>query len=164
MPLLSSIARRKKMQYFLETVPRSAAILEIGCGDGWVAEYFRKNGYSNYTGLDIHPPADVVGDIKNWRNLGLSAGSFDIIVAFEVIEHTDCLKDCWDLLRPGGRLLLTTPVPQADWLLKILEAIGLSQKRGTPHTHLTRLKNISVFRQKNIITVGLLSQWGVLTK
>ena len=50
----------------------------------------------------MNPPADIVGDVRNWRSMGLAEGSFDAIVSFEVVEHVDCFRECYDLLRPGG--------------------------------------------------------------
>src|SRR5690242_10252340 len=105
MPLLSDISRRRKIRHFLDPIERDAHILEIGCGFGWVGEYLKGNGWQNYAGLDIVPPADIVGDIKNWRELGLAANSFDVILAFEVIEHVHSFEECFDLLKPGGKLM-----------------------------------------------------------
>ena len=98
MPLLSDLSRQKKIRYFLDPIPKDASILEIGCGSKWVGEYLRGNGWQHYIGLDLFPPADVVGDIRNWRELGLEAASFDVIIAFEVIEHVDCFNG---VLRPA---------------------------------------------------------------
>jgi 2-polyprenyl-3-methyl-5-hydroxy-6-metoxy-1,4-benzoquinol methylase len=164
MPILSRYARWKKIRYFLERIPKQDRILEIGCGSGWAAEYLRNHGWTNYTGIDLYPPADIVGDIRDWKELGMRAGAFDVILAFEVIEHVDCVKECYDLLKPGGRLLVTTPIPGADWFLKWLEAVGLNQKRTSPHEHLTDLRNVPCFEHKDVRRVGFLSQWAVLTK
>ena len=65
----------------------------------------RKGGWTGYHGLDIVPPADYVGDIRNWREIGLEPESFDVIIAFEVVEHVDCFKECYDLLKHGGKML-----------------------------------------------------------
>jgi len=46
MPLLGMYARRKKIRYFLDPIPKSDKILEIGCGSMWVAEYLRGNGWA----------------------------------------------------------------------------------------------------------------------
>ena len=67
MPLLSEIAQRKKIEFFLAPLAKNAAILEIGCGSLWVGDYLRANGYSGYVGNDLVPPADIVGDIKHSR-------------------------------------------------------------------------------------------------
>jgi SAM-dependent methyltransferase len=164
MPIISEFAKRKKIKYFLQNIPKNKSILEIGSGSGWADNYLKKNGWTNYTGLDIVPPADIVGDIHNWQALGLKEGSFDIIVAFEVVEHVDCFKECFDLLNEGGMLLITTPVPHMDWVLKILEYCRLNQKRTSPHSNLVYLKNISCFPNKKIKIVTFLSQWGIFKK
>ncbi|MCL5282085.1 MAG: class I SAM-dependent methyltransferase [Planctomycetes bacterium] len=164
MAYLSEYARRKKVQCFLERIPKHHNILEIGCGDGWVKDYLKSHGWTHYTGIDLTPPADIVGDIRSWRRLGLQPQSFDTIIAFEVVEHVDCFKDCYELLRPGGTLMVTTPIPCMDWALKLLETVGLSQKRTSPHDQLVDLSRVRYFEQKTIRTIAFLSQWGVLAK
>lgn len=164
MPLLSEYARRKKIRYFLEPIPKQARILEVGSGSGWVREYLTGRGWTNYTGIDLKPPADIVGDIRRWADLGLRPQSFDTIIAFEVVEHVDCLKDCYDLLRPGGSMLLTTPVPCMDWALRLLERLGLNQKRTSPHDALVWVSKAACFEHKCVRIVGLMSQWAVLRK
>jgi cyclopropane fatty-acyl-phospholipid synthase-like methyltransferase len=164
MPLLSRYAQKKKMEFFLERISKQDRILEIGCGTCWVGNYFKSKGFKNYVGLDIVPPADIVGDIRDWRTLGLQQQSFDVIIAFEVVEHIDCFKECYDLLTLGGRLMLTTPVPHMDWILKMLEIIYLDQKRTSPHSKLVYLKDVPYFKNKDIKIVGYLSQWGIFIK
>jgi SAM-dependent methyltransferase len=164
MPALSDIARTRKIRYFLDPLPKSAAILEIGSGDGWVGSYLRSNGWTKYIGVDVTPPADVVGDIREWRHLGLKPESFDAIVAFEVIEHVDFIPAALALLKPGGKLLLTSPAPHMDWFMKALEYGGLNQRRTSPHSNLTYFSTIDGFRSRSLRTVAGLSQWGVFTK
>jgi hypothetical protein len=88
----------------------------------------------------------------------------DVYLAFEVVEHVDCFDACYQLLRPGGKMLITTPVPEMDWLLKITESLGLNQKRTSPHDHLVDLQNVPFFNQKKIKIVLGLGQWAVFTK
>src|SRR3989338_10406997 len=163
MPLLSNYAERKKIRYFIDTIPKEKSILEIGCGSGTLMQYMKSNGWKNYSGVDLAPPADIVGDIKNWEQIGIQKESFDIIIAFEVIEHVDCIRECFDILKPGGQLLVTTPVPHMDWLCKLLEKIGFNQKRTSPH-HCVYFKNIPLFVPKKIKVIGGMAQWGVFEK
>jgi SAM-dependent methyltransferase len=163
-PLLSLYARRKKIAYFLESICRDQRILEVGSGSGWVGDYLLGRGYTRYTGLDLEPPADVVGDIRQWRSLGLAPGSFDVIIAFEVVEHVDCFRECYDLLAPGGRLMLTSPLPRMDWAMRLLEALRLNQRRSSPHDHLIDFRQVPLFEEKQIRIVACLSQWGVFRK
>jgi SAM-dependent methyltransferase len=163
MPLLSDIARGKKCEYFLARIPKTARILEIGSGTGWVGDYLRAGGW-NYTGIDLVPPADIVGDIKDWIRLGLQPNSLDVIVAFEVIEHIDFISEAFQLLKPGGRLMLTSPVPHFDWIMKTLEMVGLNQKRTSPHSTLVYFPMLPLFEMEDYRRVGGLSQWGILRK
>jgi 2-polyprenyl-3-methyl-5-hydroxy-6-metoxy-1,4-benzoquinol methylase len=164
MPLLSDYARKKKIYYFLESIPKEARILEVGCGSGWALEYLRGQGWQHSWGVDIRPPADYVGDIRRWRELGLDSESFDVIIAFEVVEHVACFRECYDLLKPGGKLLLTSPLPRMDWFMKLLETLGLNQKRTSPHDCLVDFATVPEFERKDIRIVGCLSQWGVFHK
>jgi 2-polyprenyl-3-methyl-5-hydroxy-6-metoxy-1,4-benzoquinol methylase len=164
MPLLSAYARRKKIEYFFGDIPKDARILEVGCGDGWVGDYLKKHGWRNYLGIDVNPPADIVGDLREWPRLGLEPESWDVIVAFEVVEHVDLYQEMFDLLRPGGSLLITTPVPHMDWACKLLERIGLNQKRTSPHDHLIYFEDVPLFTIDDARTVKLIGQWGKFRK
>jgi 2-polyprenyl-3-methyl-5-hydroxy-6-metoxy-1,4-benzoquinol methylase len=164
MPALSDYAQRKKIAHFLEPLPKDAHILEIGCGSRWVGDHMRANGWTNYTGLDLAPPADIVGDIRNWQALGLAPSSFDAIVAFEVIEHVDITAEALILLKPGGLLMLTSPVPHMDWAMKLLETFGLNQRRTSPHDHLVYFDRLPAFEPVSLLRKAGLSQWGILRK
>jgi 2-polyprenyl-3-methyl-5-hydroxy-6-metoxy-1,4-benzoquinol methylase len=164
MPLISDTARKRKCAHFLDQIPKTARVLEIGSGAGWVGEYLRLGGWTNYTGMDLSPPADVVGDIKQWRNSGLQASSFDVIIAFEVIEHVDLVHETFDLLKPGGLLMLTSPVPHMDWVMKILETLGLNQKRTSPHSNLVYFPSLPLYEIIEYRKVAGLSQWGIMRK
>ncbi len=164
MPLLSDYARRKKIEYFFADVPKDARILEAGCGAGWAGTYLRENGWQHYVGVDLYPPADIVGDLTEWWKLGLQAASYDVIIAFEVLEHVPLYKEIFALLKPGGRMLVTTPVPHMDWACKILERVGLNQQRTSPHDHLIYFKDIPLFEPEETRVVKLIGQWGKFRK
>jgi SAM-dependent methyltransferase len=90
-------------------------------------------------------PADIVGDIRDWHQLGLQPASFDVVIAFEVIEHIDLVQQAYDLLKSGGQLLLISPVPHMDWAMQLLEALSLNQKRTSPHSNLVYFNRIPSF-------------------
>lgn len=164
MPLLSDYARRKKAEFFFEGIDRTEKILEVGSGSGCVGDWCREHGYDHYTSLDVLVPADIVGDIHNWRELGIEPGSYDVIIAFEVVEHAPCFEECYEILNDGGRMMITTPVPHWDWFLRILEVLGLNQPRYAPHDHLVYLEEVPVFQRKDIRIIAGLSQWAVFHK
>ena len=165
-PLLSRIARDRKLRYFFDRIAPGSAILEVGCADGWVGRWATEHGH-HVTGIDIVPPANpnadvVVGDIREWRALGLAPASFDVIIAFEVIEHGDFAAALHALLKPDGRLMVTTPVPRMDWVCRLGEKAGLLQKRTSPHTHLIDVRKVPGFTAVDRRVVGGVAQWGVL--
>lgn len=101
-------------------IPRSARdVLEIGCGRGLTGELIQAEVGCRVTGVELNPVAAaearsrlhevLVGDVES---LPLEAG-FDAIVALELIEHLvdplQFLRRMIGLLRPGGRLVLSTP-------------------------------------------------------
>src|SRR5690606_24625687 len=60
--------------------------------------------------------SSVTGKVEEIANL-LPSESFDVILAGELIEHLETpyefLRDCLALLRPGGKLVLSTPNPNS---------------------------------------------------
>jgi hypothetical protein len=142
-PVLSAISRRRKLKMIVDHCRPQDAILEVGAGSGWLAARLRERGYQ-VTTLDLIAPADVVGDVRQWRQLGLPAGAFDAIVALELIEHTDCLEALQCLCKPGGLIMLSSPHPRWDWVMKVLEGLRLTQRRTSPHDHLIDFKTIKM--------------------
>jgi 2-polyprenyl-3-methyl-5-hydroxy-6-metoxy-1,4-benzoquinol methylase len=150
------------LDYFLPKIDPAARILDIGCADNWFKQAARDRGRLNVIGLDLRPPADIVGNVFEWRSLGLEAHSFDVIVAFEVFEHGDFAETAWDLLHPNGLLMVTTPIPRMDPVCKVLERMHLLQRRTSVHSHLCDLRHLSSFDVVERQTKAAVSQWGVL--
>jgi SAM-dependent methyltransferase len=106
----------------LGDLPRSAPVLEIGCGSGELLAYLGQQGFSHASGIDISSEQiDLarrrgahaeVGDV--FELLEDKASAFAAIVAVDVFEHIsrDELLRLAPLLRtallPGGRLLVQT--------------------------------------------------------
>ncbi|HWG72574.1 MAG TPA: methyltransferase domain-containing protein [Acidimicrobiales bacterium] len=159
---LSGLARRGKLKYFLPRIGQQAMILDLGCSDNWFKEEAASLGWTRTVGVDLRPPADVVGDVFEWRAIGLEAHSFDAVVAFEVIEHGDFAGVIWDLLKPDGLLFATTPIPRMDRVCRALEAMRLLQHRSSPHSHLTDLRQLAYFDVVERRILWGVSQWAVL--
>ena len=68
-----------------DLIESGAKVLEIGKGNGFYSDYMKKLGYQVTTcdfDKDLNP--DVVADI---RKLPFPDNSFDLVTAFEVLEH-----------------------------------------------------------------------------
>lgn len=140
-PLISDLSRRNKLKLFVKHAPKNASVLEVGRGDGWFSARLKEKGF-RVTTLDLVEPADIVGDVLDWRSLGLAAGSFDAVVALEVIEHVDCAEALTALCKPDGIIFLSSPHPEWDWAMLLLERIGANQKRTSPHDHLVNFRRL----------------------
>jgi SAM-dependent methyltransferase len=90
--------------------------LDYGCGNGGLVRYLRERSVAEAFGFEQSSIADEAAargiPILSAEELLGQAGSFDVVTAIEVLEHTldpiAELRRMRDLLRPGGLLLLTT--------------------------------------------------------
>jgi SAM-dependent methyltransferase len=90
--------------------------LDYGCGNGGLVRHLRNRRVAEAFGFDegsITVVARSVGiPILTSEHLDAMAGTFDVVTAIEVIEHTldpvAELRRMRRLLRPGGLLFLTT--------------------------------------------------------
>jgi SAM-dependent methyltransferase len=111
----------------------ATTVLEVGCQDGWLANRLAARGF-DVVGVDfstgpleiarrhgaetgaqfIEMPATEVGDVDG----RLAGMTFDVVICNEVLEHVlnpvKLIRDLRARLRPGGTLILTTPL--GSWL------------------------------------------------
>jgi len=125
-------ADRRKLAFLLPELATGNRILDLGCGGMWLTRFLRERGFE-CTGIDLHPPADIVANIKD---AGFAPGSFDVVVALEMLEHEDCSEQIREILRPGGKLIISTPSPRWDWALWLGEQVRVCQPRSSPHSNL----------------------------
>lgn len=95
-------------------------VLDFGAGSGVLTRRLLASGrFRTVTAADLLPPADSLPGLR-WLSLDLNEplaclapGSFEVLVAVEIIEHLEnpraVAREWFQLLRPGGTLLLTTP-------------------------------------------------------
>jgi 2-polyprenyl-6-hydroxyphenyl methylase/3-demethylubiquinone-9 3-methyltransferase len=95
-----------------------ATLLDVACGAGLLAPHIASSGY-RHIGIDLSPTAitqardhgvsGVRGDVTR---LPFRDGTFDVVVAGEILEHVPDLAavvaEVCRVLRPGGTLVLDT--------------------------------------------------------
>ncbi|MCL2044058.1 MAG: class I SAM-dependent methyltransferase [Treponema sp.] len=94
-------------------------ILDIGCATGALLDFLKERGWQT-TGVEISPAAEYARtrrmlDVKseNLEKCHFPGESFDMVLASHLIEHLNnpmaFLHEVWRIMRPGARLMLTTP-------------------------------------------------------
>ena len=127
------IGRRRILADFVAAICRQVTdrrprILDVGCGTG--ANLLMLSKYGDAEGVDISEDALAFCRERGLDKVKLGAGeelpyednSFDLVTAFDVVEHMDDdlagLREMRRVLRPGGRVLLFVPTFMFLWGLQ----------------------------------------------
>lgn len=122
-------------------------VLDVGCGVGTISLYLAVEG-AQVTGIDISHRAINIADQAR-KDIGLKNAVFihgevtsqpkryDVITCFEVVEHVAndraFVKKLYINLKPGGKLVLTTPSEK-----NLLYRLGFYTKFDQEVGHLRR--------------------------
>ena len=170
--------RRKILAEFVEQICRQVTdrrprILDVGCGTG--ANLLMLSKYGEAEGVDIAEDALAFCRERGLDKVRLGAGeelpyedgTFDLVTAFDVVEHMDDdlagLREMRRVLRAGGRVLLFVPTFMFLWglqddvsnhrrryrlpeLRRVLEQAGFEIERTT-YANITFFLPILVMRQ-----------------
>lgn len=122
------VGRRKILRSLLSRIgaPADAKILEVGCGAGGNVPLLREFGAV----AALEPDDESRAYASERLNLAIDTGllpdglpyapeSFDLVCAFDVVEHVDddaaSVKALAKLVKPGGAMLTTVPAYQWMW-------------------------------------------------
>lgn len=123
-PLPPNAAMRWSVVRRLVAREAPRTILEIGCGQGAFGARLARR--AEYLAVEPDPTSFAVarariepagGHVQNATSDGIESGrTFDLVCAFEVLEHlehdVDALQSWHDLVRPGGAIMLSMPAWQ----------------------------------------------------
>jgi SAM-dependent methyltransferase len=105
-------------------IVKGAKVLEVGPGLGYFTYALRKSGY-DCEGLEYSKTAVdfannffgkhyTEGTIEEYSKVDIHKGKYDLVVATEVIEHVVdpkvFIENILEVLKPGGTIILTTPI------------------------------------------------------
>jgi SAM-dependent methyltransferase len=128
--------RAARANHLIPAERRSGRILDIGCG---TYPYFLSHtSFQAKFAIDQLPPANNDSEI-HWHTLNLNDhpelpfdnAHLDVITMLAVAEHLNptslefLLKEAFRILKPGGRVIITTPSSWADGLLHLMARLNL---------------------------------------
>ena len=129
---------------------KNIRILDIGCGMGFLMLALKRSGYQIINGIDTDEQQVLSCRQKNLEVtfvkdsidfLKENAGKYDLITAFDVLEHIpaskqiDFVKTIYESLNPGGTFIAT--VPNANSVLA-------SRNRYIDYTHHVLFTEVSL--------------------
>jgi 2-polyprenyl-3-methyl-5-hydroxy-6-metoxy-1,4-benzoquinol methylase len=159
------LAKLRLLEWFF--VPQTGErILEVGCGSGVFADAMAKRG-ALVTCVDANADAVAYATATFARpglevrrgyldELALPEASYDAATALEIIEHVyldqvrKLLADLRRILKPGGRLLLTTPNYRGVWPIlewaadRFSKAAKMDQEQHVLHFRRALLRDVLV--------------------
>ena len=154
---------RREHQAIIKRIPEKAElILDVGCGNGWVANHFLKKG-KKVISMDIstqnptrvlkeNPSENHAAIVADVFHLPFKKNSVDAILASEIMEHvydpSIFVEKLLEVLKPGGKLIIITPYNE-----KIEYNLCVHCNRPTPrnaHLHSFNENNISSFIPKEL--------------
>jgi 2-polyprenyl-3-methyl-5-hydroxy-6-metoxy-1,4-benzoquinol methylase len=138
-------------------------ILDIGCGDAQITNYFKDNAINSYMGIDSDD--ELIRELKNkysernktYRFIALDCEEgqlpheqeFDVILMLAFLEHVknpeNIISQSRGMLKENGSLVITTPTIWGDRILKLLlKTLNPKEKDSVKKPHITIWNKLSL--------------------
>ncbi len=135
MKQLDRFIQRWRMRQALRFIPAGALVIDIGAHEG---ELFEALGPGLIRGFGVEPLLRQARDGPNYHiapgyfpAVRPAEGGWDAITLLAVLEHVPTKEQpglmaaCHELLKPGGRVIITVPAQAVDHILAALRFLRL---------------------------------------
>jgi SAM-dependent methyltransferase len=102
-------------------IPRGSEVLDVGCGNGFIAHHLSAMLGTSVVGIDLGNSAEAAIDYHRYdgAHFPLMADSFDAVLLCYVLHHAQdvsvVLNEMRRVLHDGGRAIIYEDIPQSWW-------------------------------------------------
>ena len=102
-------------------IPRGSEVLDVGCGNGFIAHHLSALLGTNVVGIDLENTADASIDYRRYggTRFPARAHSFDAVLMCYVLHHAQdvgvMLSEMRRVLREGGQAVIYEDIPATFW-------------------------------------------------
>jgi len=178
LPSAEIVASREELHLmlpFLEKAGKGAHVLDAGCGMGEWTAFLNQQGYQT-VGLDISD--SVIKKLQSMlpqyefiradiRKTGYPDEFFDALFSWGAFEHfengpSDCLKESFRILKPGGYLFIT--VPFDNWRhirtrMRSVNSVDTGVRNNSSPMHFYQWRFMKSEIEQEIILAGFNPVW-----
>ena len=102
-------------------IPRGSEVLDVGCGNGFIAHHLSATLGTSVIGLDVMDATQAPIDYRRFdgTHFPLSDNSIDAVLLCYVLHHAQdadaVLNEMKRVLRPGGVAIVYEDIPETPW-------------------------------------------------
>ncbi len=118
-------------------LPRSSSILDVGCGNGFIAHHLSALLNASVTGIDLGPAAEAAIDYRKFdgKFFPVEDQAFDAVLLCYVLHHAQqvgvVMEELRRVLSNGGHAVVFEDIPAAWWDRFICWTHDLKWRRRT---------------------------------